>query len=640
MFKKPVNDWKTSSPLRTSDRKKLKLRVVSTFSISTEEADVLVPEGILSIKFKSHLNEPGVAYLAPDGDHDPLWFTLGKGSDLQQQDALIPTVYTLWKNYKLLPFLSTPKAVIPILSGGADLMIPGVVHCPQSLNKGQLVSIRKYERVDMNGTVSSMLSPPLAVGRMAVGSDQLEDSGQEKGKAVFVLHAWKDHLWELGSKGDVPADVPIKIENDKEAEDPGEEADDGSTTPTDAPEDADTIEATESTSNVTAQDTSITYTPDEVSQLLRMSLIQVIAQSLGSLPAPTFPIPATLFYTNHILPNRPTSPEAVILPSSSSAPEDDSPSNELPSNPDPYTITIKSSSFKSLSAFLKYAEKSGLITTKPLQKHSAQTDMLITAVNALHADVQTHRPFPTIGEAEAKAARKAARQEKELRSAASLELEIRELWKPYLTSVELFEAMGESPSNLYTSPEVRSLLNSYFAVHQLVNPHDQAYINLDRVLTLCVAPKSKSKSSKNRPEAELELQQAQVEFMRRDEAINKVLQNMQNWYEVKSAGEDGVTKKGKISPVQVKMKTRQGRRVSTLITGFEPFNIDPDVLSEDLRKLCAGAASISPVPGKPAGSGMEVHVQGKQSKAVVDYLLGKGVPKKWIEAHGISKGEK
>lgn len=66
-----------------------------------------------------------IAYLARDGDHDPLWFTLGKG-DFQQQDALIiPTIYTLWKNHKLLPSLFTPKAVIPILSGGADLMIPG-----------------------------------------------------------------------------------------------------------------------------------------------------------------------------------------------------------------------------------------------------------------------------------------------------------------------------------------------------------------------------------------------------------------------------------------------------------------------------------------------------------------------------------
>lgn len=97
------------------------------------------------------------------------------------------------------------------------------------------------------------------------------------------------------------------------------------------------------------------------------------------------------------------------------------------------------------------------------------------------------------------------------------------------------------------------------------------------------------------------------------------------------------------------MKVRQGRKASTLITGFEPFLIiDAEELAEDLRKVCAGATSgnivnlylkihitthrsVSPIPGKPANCGVEVLVQGKQSQAVVDYLTSKGIPKKWIE---------
>ncbi|KAJ3900950.1 eukaryotic translation initiation factor SUI1 family protein [Lentinula edodes] len=635
MFKKPVSNWKTSSPLRSSDRKKLKLKAVSSFSISIEEADVLVPEGILSIKFKTHLNEPGIAYLARDGDHDPLWFTLGKG-DFQQQDALIiPTIYTLWKNHKLLPSLSTPKAVIPILSGGADLMIPGVVHCPQSLSEGQLVSICKYERI---GDIP-MLSPPFAVGRMAVASDQLQDSGQEKGKAVHVLHTWKDHLWELGSKGDIPQDLPTKEDEDVNLEKAGDtEEEEGMHVPVDADTSV-VVPEPSSLSDAPDGTRAPVYTPDEVSQLLRMSLIQVIARYIDA-PAFTFPIPATIFYANHILPSRPNFPELVLLPSSSS-PADTSPPYDS-SSPDPYSITVKSSSFKSLTAFLKSTEKSGLITTKAPQKHSAQTDVLITAVNISHPDVQVHRPFATVREFEAKAAKKVLQEvkQREQRAAAELELEVQEFWKPHLISVALFEAMGANTSNLYTHPEVRSLLDSYITARQLVNPHDQAYINLDAALTLCVAPQSKSKSSKNKKSSTEGAEsgpQTQSEFMKRDELFKKVLAAMQNWYEVKRSGNEGVTKKGKLSPIQIVMKTRQGRKLSTLITGFEPFNIVPEDLSEDLRKLCAGATSISPIPGKPANSGMEVLVQGKQSKAVVDYLLGKGVPKKWIEAHEVVK---
>ena len=46
--------------------------------------------------------------------------------------------------------------------------------------------------------------------------------------------------------------------------------------------------------------------------------------------------------------------------------------------------------------------------------------------------------------------------------------------------------------------------------------------------------------------------------------------------------------------------------------------------------------SVSAIPGKPAGYGQEVLVQGKQIKAVTDYLLGKGIPKKWIESADLS----
>lgn len=59
-------------------------------------------------------------------------------------------------------------------------------------------------------------------------------------------------------------------------------------------------------------------------------------------------------------------------------------------------------------------------------------------------------------------------------------------------------------------------------------------------------------------------------------------------------------RKGKLSPIQV-MKIRQGRKASTLITGFEPFGkviggMEPEDLAEDLRKICAGATSGGSLP--------------------------------------------
>lgn len=62
MFKKPLSNLKTSAPLRSSDRRKMKQRIVAAFELTQEEGDSLVPEGILSVKFSTYNDESGVRY--------------------------------------------------------------------------------------------------------------------------------------------------------------------------------------------------------------------------------------------------------------------------------------------------------------------------------------------------------------------------------------------------------------------------------------------------------------------------------------------------------------------------------------------------------------------------------------------------
>ncbi|RDB15094.1 Eukaryotic translation initiation factor 2D [Hypsizygus marmoreus] len=613
MFKKPLSGTKTSAPLRSSDRRKLKQRVVSTFGISPDDGDILVPDGIQSMKFITHLDEPGIAYLSSAGD--PLWFTLGKSTD----DELVPTVYTLWKRRDLLPILSTPAPVIPVLIGGADLMIPGVVHHAPSLRENQLVSIVQYNHSRETPTIS----PPLAVGRMALPGDMI-DAGQEKGKAVYVLHTWKDHLWEMGSKGDVPEPTPIGSGAEEQTSQPADSdaAGDGSQQAADSPPTNDLSNLTISPS--WSDPTVPPYTPQEITSLLHISLLQAISTSI---PASSFPIPATIFYTNHILPSRPAFP-ASIVPHSGPSPPDMSP---CPSSSD---ITIKSSTHKSLTTFLKAEEKSSLLTLKAPQKHSQHQDVLITSVNLKHPSVAGHHRYVTVKDVEATAAKKALKEEKakELEDGGG-EVEVTELWKPHQATTALFEGMGGNTTNLYSLLEAKTLLNSYISSKSLVNPYEQAYINLDPLLVACVSSKSKGKSKGKDAEPELK----PLEFMRREELTKAIMERMQSWYEVRAEGRDPVRRKGTISPIHLITKVRQGRKASTLISGFEPFLVvNAEDMAEELRKVCAGATSVAPIPGKPAGSGLEVLVQGKQSKAVVDYLTGRGIPKKWIEVQDLS----
>lgn len=299
----------------------------------------------------------------------------------------------------------------------ADLRPESVIHCPPSLDENQLVSIRQLIRTDDK----PMLSPPIAVGRMALPGDQILKAEQGKGKAVHISHTWKDYLWEMGSKKDIP-------ENSALTDNSATDVDEVSSPPIE--------NASGLTPGEPGSSTTISYSPQEVTELLNKSLLQAISTTLSSLPPSGFPITATLLYTNHILPSRPAFPSLVMSPTIL-AEDSDRLSDESRPHIDT-EITIKSSSHKSLTTFLKAAEKASLLTLKAPQKH--QPDILVTSVNVSHETVRDHTAFVTIRDLELKAAKKAAREGKE--KAASSHIEVKELWKPHLVTIDLFERMG------------------------------------------------------------------------------------------------------------------------------------------------------------------------------------------------------
>jgi len=315
----------------------------------------------------------------------------------------------------------------------ADIHPKSVIHLgPPSLGENQLVAIRQYIKKDDKPT----LSPPVAVGRMALPGDQLRKVAQGKGKAVHIAHTWKDHLWDMGSKKDIPENSILtdasELEQEVQAADTDEEEDaDKASSP--LKENASSLKSEELIAS-----TTISYSPQEVTELLNKSLLQAISTTLSSLPPSGFPITATLLYTNHILPSRPAFPSLVLSPSNLA--KDPDGLSDKPPHIDT-EITIKSSSHKSLTTFLKAAEKASLLALKAPQKQ--QPEILVTSVNVSHPTVQGRIPFVTVRDLELKAAKKAAREDKEKEAlAANNHIEIKELWKPHQVTIDLFEGMG------------------------------------------------------------------------------------------------------------------------------------------------------------------------------------------------------
>ncbi|CAA7262136.1 unnamed protein product [Cyclocybe aegerita] len=365
----------------------------------------------------------------------------------------------------------------------------------------------------------------------------------------------------------------------------------------------------------------MSYSPLEVTELLNKALLQVLSNPP---PSSAFPISATIFHSNYILPSRPAFPALVLSPAGSYGDENgNAPHCDT-------EITIKTSSHKSLTTFLKAAEKSCLLTLK--LPHKQQPDLLITAINALHSSVLSHSTFETVKDVETRTAKKAAKEERENQGGIK-RVEVRELYKPRQTSVMLFEGIGAKTNDLYSIPKIQEVLKTYITKKSLINQDDRAYINLDHLLCAWLAPRAPRGKGKNKGASEPE---PPARLMRRDELTKAVLKKMELWHEITVDGQEPVLTQGSLSAIRVVTVFRRYKKPVTLITGFEPFIIiNTDEMAEDMKKICASASWVSPAPGKHAGSSMEVLVQGRHSKAVVDYLMSKGIPKKWIAVSGL-----
>jgi translation initiation factor 2D len=161
-----------------------------------------------------------------------------------------------------------------------------------------------------------------------------------------------------------------------------------------------------------ASRTTLTLVLPDVSAILRTALVAAIHTSLSAPPPGTFPLAASQLYTAHVLPARPAHAVHTSSP-----------------------IDIKHSAHKNLSAFLKAAEKDGLVSLK-----HAKGDVLVAAVHPAAAE---HRPYRTVAQDVARERKRAEREkeDEDARAAGARELPVTELWKPHQSSLRLFEAL-------------------------------------------------------------------------------------------------------------------------------------------------------------------------------------------------------
>ncbi|KAJ9080886.1 hypothetical protein DSO57_1020099 [Entomophthora muscae] len=392
MFKKQ-HQLKASAPLRSSDRRKLISEIISALKpgAAIEEFDAIIPKNTLTGKFRTHVNEPGIFYLA---EKDPAFFRI--------KDYLVPTVYTLWKLPDLLPKIYTNSFVLSKLIDGADLMIPGIYIPPEGLPKmkaGELISI------------------------CIIGN---ENQGillvlEEKGRGVYLLHAYGDFLWGQGSKSE-PKDLAEKISQENTAEIKTE----------------DTSADLATTSGSDKEDCEHQMSVEDADAALLSAVYQSLSVAFdATISKPLLPILLNTMYSSYILPSR------------------------------PIDVDIKSTSWKKLAKFGKALEKMGLIGLKEIKG-----TLYVKSVNYEHPGLKEYRPF--------KAPKKPANIKETAPINQPTPITIIDLYR-YTESQKPF-FVDDDPSHYFTANEVRDRLYSYFLRENLATATNARMIRIDPIL--------------------------------------------------------------------------------------------------------------------------------------------------------------
>eukprot|EP00123_Amoebidium_parasiticum_P001644 comp12794_c0_seq1/m.7935 comp12794_c0_seq1/g.7935 ORF comp12794_c0_seq1/g.7935 comp12794_c0_seq1/m.7935 type:complete len:586 (-) comp12794_c0_seq1:136-1893(-) len=572
MFKKPFH-IKANTALRGSDQRKLRAELEKQYPLLTsEQAQLLIPnkEAITLGRLQVH-----------GGQVVQVYYVKGQPILISHNDQLYPTVYGQWLAPGMLPILYTHDFVYEKMHGGADLMLPGLI-LPGGVKSLAKLSVGGACAVALHGSGAAV-----AIGISLVNNAAIEAQGLV-GRGVQVLHVYKDHLWEQGTKQQLPqVDIPNQdptLATSSDADTPA-----SSTTgdnPTESSEGTSegqpngeggnnpTGEDGPSTSNTPAENEGGEQSKEEEKQeidpdtLLRLCFLTAIKSSVKD---NMLPLLASSFYAQHLLPARPPGT----------------------------TLDIKKTSYKKLSKYLLEMQKEGLVKIKEQSKGVE----VITDINRAHPDIKGFVvPKYDTGDDEDKDDDK------------NQSFAVREVYRP---TNQLKPIFGEDiPKDTYLSfAEVRAHVNSYITKNNLIVPNNKRMVKMDPHLTAILLSKNED-----------------FEEMPREDVVNRTVNKCQTFHIVSPIGQDPVLRKGPAPKLHVVCEQRMGKKVVTIVRGLSLFCVDVDEFAKDMQTAAAASTTVQPCTLGGQTVGPEVLIQGHAVKHVETELETKyHIPKKFME---------
>ncbi|XP_069580177.1 eukaryotic translation initiation factor 2D [Brachyistius frenatus] len=591
MFAKPFR-VKSNTVIKGSDRRKLKADISTAFpSLSADQLCELIPnkEELNVVKIYAHKGDSMTVYVL---HKNPLFFELEK--------QLYPTVYVLWRYPALIPTFRTWPPVLQKLSGGADLMLPGVVvpSCGlPDVKQGDCCAVTVLNK-----------RAPVAVGTAAVSTAEMHSLGM-KGRGVCVLHTYMDYLWAFGDKSGPPSIPDAESEGQSvngeectvsENEEEEEETDvqkfaeeqqcPGGTVTDQVSSGFEELslnqqerEEGEKGTEKEEENPNDEKTPQEIMDAL---LLQCFLHALKSkVKKSELPLLTSAFLRNHMFSCCPSGKQ----------------------------LDVKKSSYKKLSKFLQAMQQQhNLIRVKELTKGVES----IVEVDWKNREL---RSFSVPEETYVEAA--------PLQDAGEGEIpyhppEITTLYSVSARLEPLFQDVNKRKGTILHAAEVRSIVTDYVKNNELVDDNNKNYVTINPTLCDCLLEKSEYQD---------------VESLKWDDLFSRTLGRMQGCHQVVIPGQAPIIKKGHIEPIDISVASRGSNKKVTLIKNLEAYGLDPALVATALQHRVQASSVLQPIPG--AKDKILVQIQGNQIQKVGNLLLDHyQIPRKYLQ--GLDKAPK
>ncbi|GAB0097829.1 Eukaryotic translation initiation factor 2D [Sergentomyia squamirostris] len=423
MFIKPIK-VKSKILLRSSDRKKLQVKLAGKYPKLTEEnfGKIFTQSGnIHHVKVITAQEEIVWVYLV---EKQPVFFELVNGS-------IYPTIHTLWIVPDLLASVTTNPSVLPILAKGANLMARGVIR----QNQQGWTGINRGETVAVNLTTNTNAC---AVGIYAQSSNDLHLNGGT-GVCVEILHVFGDKLWSIEPGACVQIPVGSRVLPELKSSDfpalgaPGSEKMSHPVKSAEAPA-APADDLSEKLDEVElAEDPIEEESPDEVIKKAFLTALKKDKEKL------VLPLLTSTFYANHV---------QAVTP-----------------------INIKQTSYKKVTKFLQEMSNEGFLVVREEKKGVEK----IISIDYEHPQLMAFRPDQASG-TKADAAKEEAPKPIQLLTSMTKIFSITEATSPFFTHFSKTTGQGLMES------EVEKCFATYVRKNKLQNKENPRQVCLDDTL--------------------------------------------------------------------------------------------------------------------------------------------------------------